>query len=207
MLGKTVLWGVSILILLVSCQPKNILSSETGETVSSQQVEQLICGSQTDCLSEICEDKQACPLVMALSDPIIFEFIKTYSQCEGCAVPAFSPQNGIGKCIEYEINTMERDPVVKFWVSQQCDFRYADPIQTSILITIDTDTSHIIKVKPDGAYIQDPSYCKIDSDCKDLTGSGVPFIGCSNFFYAPLNWSGYEINETCICKTNQCQEK
>ena len=79
MLGKTVLWGISILILLVSCQPKNILSSETGETVSSQQVEQLICGSQTDCLSEICEDKQACPLVMALSDPIIFEFIKTYS--------------------------------------------------------------------------------------------------------------------------------
>jgi hypothetical protein len=185
-LGKTVLWGISILILLVSCQPKNILSSETGETVSLQQVEQLICGSQTGCLPEICEDIQACPLVMALSDPVIFDFVKTYSQCEGCAVPVFSLQNGIGKCIEYEIIT---------------------PIQTSMLITIDTKTSRIIKVKPDGAYIQDPSYCKIDSDCKDLFGSGVPFIGCSNFFYAPLNWSGYGINETCICNTNQCLEK
>jgi hypothetical protein len=144
---------------------------------------------------------------MALSDPVIFDFVKTYSQCEGCAVPVFSLQNGIGKCIEYEIITPERNPVVKLWVSQQCDFRYADPIQTSMLITIDTKTSRIIKVKPDGAYIQDPSYCKIDSDCKDLFGSGVPFIGCSNFFYAPLNWSGYGINETCICNTNQCLEK
>ena len=66
-------------------------------------------------------------------------------------------------------------------------------------------TMQIERIQPAVDYIEDPSYCQTDADCYCLSGSGVPFIGCSNLLYAPLNWSGYYAgDELWVCIQPVC---
>ena len=211
-MSRFVLLIIVVALLAVSCSSGNTATgidsdSPAGELLPPNTVVRLICGSQTDCLSKICVDSSACPLSSALSNNVIFDFVKTYSECEGCNTQEFSPDKGIGKCIEYETTNELQGLTVKFWVSDNCNFRYSDPTQTSVSVKLNTETLTIERITPAAEYIKDPSYCKVDSDCKCLSGSGVPFIGCSNFLYAPLNWSGYYAGNDCICKANQCKQR
>jgi hypothetical protein len=188
-------------------ETENDTVSSLGELVPPGDVISLVCGPQADCLFEICGDPEKCPLSIALSNKTVFDFVKTYSECEGCNTQEFSPDKGIGKCIEYETTDALQSWTIKFWVSENCNFRHSDPTQTSISVTVGTKTSTIESITPDIAYIKDPSFCKVNSDCKCLSGSGVPFIGCSNFLYAPLNGSGYFSGDDCVCHANQCRQK
>lgn len=203
---------IAVALLTVSCSSGNTETNFTpdsfsGESVSSHAVVNLICGSQTDCLSNICADTEKCPLSIALSNKAIFDFVKTYSECEGCNTQDFSPDKGIGKCIEYSILYGLQDWIVKLWVSDNCSFRYGDPTQTSISVKINTETLKVESITPALEYIVDQSYCEIDTDCKCLSGSGVRFIGCGNFLHAPFNWSGYYSGDECECKANHCVQK
>lgn len=189
--------------------PETPSASPAHETVPAKAVTSLICGSQADCLSKICASPEKCPLRIALSNQAIFDFVATYSECEECKTPGFSPDKGIGKCVEYRIANRRQTWTVIFWVSENCKFRHSDPTRAIISVAVDKEMAAIETVVPDIAYIEDPSYCSIDSDCKGLSGSGAPLIGCRNFFYAPLNWSGYyaQANNLCVCAANQCQQK
>jgi hypothetical protein len=152
---------------------------------------------------------EKCPLVIALSNKAVFDFVKINSECEGCNTQVFAPDKGIGKCIEYKIADDLQSPTVTFWVSENCKFRYGDPTKSSIVVKIDKKTSTIENISPAIAYIKAPSYCSVDSDCNGLSGSGVPLTGCSNFLYAPLNWSGYYAysSDMCACVETQCKQK
>jgi hypothetical protein len=142
--------------------------------------------------------------VIALSHPAIFDFIDTYSKCDGCNTPIFSTNIGIGKCIEYEIVEKNFMVEVNFWISKICDFRYGSPEQVRISILVDGQKWQIIQVNPSLEYIENPSFCVKDEDCKCLSGSGVPLIGSCNYFYAPLSLSGFYEGELCQCVKNKC---
>lgn len=196
-------------ILTVTCSSGStegiaVPDSFFSKPVSSQEIINLVCGTQTECLSNICADAEKCPLSIALSNETIFDFINTYSECEGCNTQEFSPDQGIGKCIEYEIFDRLADWQVKFWVSEKCEFRYGSPSQNSISVKINTETLRIESITPAVEYIVDPSYCEIDTDCKCLPGFGVRCMRCANFLYAPLHGLGYFPGFECECEANQC---
>ena len=198
-----------ILCLMLTACTKSSSNNSAGNNmvdhaVPRHEVLDLVCGPDEDCLQPICPDLDHCPLLIALTDPVIFAFVSEISNCEGCNISDFHPEDGIGKCIEYQITEMDSYSEVKIGVSNHCDFRYAIPEQVEISVKIDTSDWRISQVNPDLKYIQDPTYCSTDKDCYCLSGSGVPFIGCSNFFHAPLNWSGYYIGDECGCESNQC---
>lgn len=203
-----------IIFLAVSCNSQNVTGiagtpSPGGESVSENAITNLVCGTQKDCFSKICAATAACPLPKALSDRDVFDFVTTHAECEGCETETFAPEKGIGKCVEYRIADESLVWTVTFWVSEKCKFRYGDPEQSRIDVVISKETLAIVRINPAAAYIHDPSYCRVDADCRGLSGSGVPLIGCSNFLYAPLNWSGYHAysNEECACDKHQCKQK
>jgi hypothetical protein len=204
---------LSILILViiltaVSCHSTSVETQEASDlSIPSGDVESLLCGAQTDCLAIVCEDPEKCPVKIALSDKAIYDFVKTYSECEGCNTPEFPPDQGIGKCIEYETKDESPGWRVKLWVSENCNFRYSDPTQASLSASINSMTFTLQDVTPAVEYIKNPLYCEVDKDCKCLSGSGLPSIGCSNFLYAPLNGSGYFSGGDCTCNVNQCVQK
>lgn len=214
MLKKLLFLITATAIFLAACSaegpaPVPSATPPAAESVAAAEIMTLVCGSQPDCLSELCAETGPCPLTMALSNPAVFDFVKTYSECKDCNTPQFSPDLGIGRCIEYQTSAEAQGWIVKFWVSDNCSFRYADPTQASIAVTLNAESAAIEQITPAVEYIQDASYCQVDSDCKSLSGSGVAFIGCSNFLYAPLNWSGYTSGSECGCnlKINQCQPR
>lgn len=169
----------------------------------------LICGSEPEagCLPRICEQVDKCAVVQALSNKAVFDFVANYSACQGCATPDFPPERGIGKCVEYQVSESVVGWVVTFWVSEGCSFRYGRPSESQINVSINSQTLAVEGINPDAAYLQDPLYCQTNSDCLLLSGSGVPVMGCNNYFYAPLHWSGYYPNQNCSCVANQCREK
>jgi hypothetical protein len=173
---------------------------DSFEPVHDDRVKELICGSSSSCLESICPNFSECPLKIALSHPVVFVFIDTYSKCDGCNTPDFSPDKGIGKCVEYEI----LDSEVRFWVSENCNFRYGNPEETRVSVLVNPKQGTTLQIIPSVNYILEPTYCDTVSDCVGLSGSGVPLIGCSNSFYAPLNPTGYYIAEECGCKENRC---
>jgi hypothetical protein len=211
-MGRFLLLTIVITLATISCSSKHIetendSNSSSGESVPPGDVVRLVCGSQADCLSVICEDIEKCPLSIALSNKTIFDFVKTYSECEGCITQVFSPDKGVGKCIEYEIADGLQGWTIKFWVSENCNFRHFDPTQANIAVEINSTILAIEHMTPAIEYIKNSSYCQVNSDCKCLSGSGVPFIGCSNYLYAPLNWSGYFSGDDCVCDANLCKQK
>ncbi len=203
-----------ILFWISSCTSRAASTSTStnppdDETIQVNEITNLICGSQTDCLSKSCPSAEKCPLVIALSNKAVFDFVKTYSECDGCSTQVFTPDQGIGKCVEYNLAGDSLSQTVTFWVSEQCKFRYGDPVKSSIIVKIGKATSTIESIYPAVAYIESSSYCILDSDCLGLSGSGVPLKGCVNLLYAPLNWSGYypNSNDLCVCTENQCKQK
>ena len=204
----------AIMLWAVSCSSGNITTGadpgfSANETFSANAIISLICGHHTNCLSKVCANAEKCPLMIALSNEVIFDFVKTYSECEGCNTPVFSPETGIGKCIEYKILDELQVWTVSFWVSDNCKFRYADPTHARISVKVDKKAFTIVRVIPNIAYIEDPSYCTVHSDCNGLSGSGIPLTGCKNLLYAPLNRSGYyeHSRNICECVANQCKQK
>ena len=173
---------------------------DTYDPVENGQIIELICAGKTDCIKSICPDPNKCPLTIALSHPVVFNFIKEYSTCDGCITSQFPPEKGIGKCVEFEV----LDSEVKFWVSENCNFRYGNPSQTRISVRTNSTQSSIQQIIPAVETILDPTYCTKYSDCRCLSGSGVPFIGCSNSFYAPLNPTGFFEGEECGCVEGRC---
>ena len=169
----------------------------------------LVCGSenQANCISSACPNEVECPLLAALSDQAVFDFVKTYSECEGCNTPQFPAQLGIGKCIEYRAAEISSGWTVTFSVSENCSFRYGNPGESQIRVDVNSDDMKIERIQPAVEYIKDPSYCQTDADCYCLSGSGLPFIGCSNLLYAPMNWAGYYAGDNCGCVPNRCTEK
>lgn len=181
-------------------------SLRTGGTSEKDAAVALICGGvpAEKCLERVCADGDACPLLEALSNPVIFDFTKTYTQCEGCNTPDLPPERGIGKCIEYEVSETAAGWTVVLWVSEHCAFRYGSPSESRITVAVDAAGQQIESISPREEVLKDPLYCEMDADCRDLSGSGVPFVGCSNAFYAPLHWSGYGPGERCACEDHQC---
>ncbi|MDX9993079.1 MAG: hypothetical protein RBS68_13655 [Anaerolineales bacterium] len=207
LLAVTIFW-------VTACSSGNAVTGgnpnlPVSEPVSVNKIMSLLCGSQTNCLSTICASTEKCPLVTALSNKAVFDFVKTYSECEGCNTPVFTADKGIGKCVEFKIAELLQTQKVTFWVSENCKFRHGSPTQSRIVVKINKKESTIKRIDPAVAYIKDREYCSIDSDCNGLSGSGVPLIGCSNFLYAPLNWSGYysHSSDTCTCAANRCKQK
>jgi hypothetical protein len=200
--------SVPFLIFLVSaCGSAGTPSID--QPVDRQTVIDLVCGTenQVACVSAVCADEDACPLFSALSSQAVFDFVQTYSQCEDCNTPKFQPELGIGKCIEYRVAEKINGWTVTFNVSESCSFRYGSPAESRIMVDVKSADMQIGRIQPPIAYIKDPSYCQSDHDCYCLSGSGVPFMGCSNLLYAPLNWSGYYAGEACGCVSNWCTEK
>ena len=206
-LTNIIFWLIPIL-LISSCSVsgENTVDDNPGidQPISQIEVLDLVCGSTNDCQQSICPDPDRCPLIIALSQPVIFDFVSEVSKCEECNTSDFRPENGIGKCIEYQTEDKVSTKVVRINVSNHCNFKYASPEQVEISVTIDTRDWQITQISPPLQYIQDPTYCAKASDCFCLSGSGVPFIGCSNSFHAPLNWSGYYFGDECGCVQNQC---
>lgn len=203
-----------ILLFAASCNLENpAIADETNslanQTVPLNAVTSLICGSETDCLSQTCVSAARCPLQYALSNKDVFDFVKTHSECEGCDTPTFSPDKGIGKCVEYSIVDEALVWTVALWVSENCKFRHSDPTQSRIVVKVNQKTLAIDHLDPAAAYIRDPLFCRVGPDCRGLSGSGVPLIGCSNFLHAPLNWAGYYpySDDMCACVENQCKQK
>ena len=200
---------VSLLLLIFLLSACGSVGSDSNASpVEKQAVIDLVCGSenQSDCIASVCEKETECPLFAALGDQTVFDFVKTYSECDGCNTPEFSPQLGIGMCIEYQVAEISSGWTVTFSVSENCSFRYASPAESHISVEVSSGSMQIERISPPDTYIKDASYCQTAADCYSLSGSGVPFTGCSNKLYAPLNWSGYYAGDDCGCVSNQCTE-
>ena len=166
----------------------------------------LICGTlaRENCLEEVCPDSDICPLVIALTDQAVFQFIDTFSRCAGCNTETFPVQRGIGKCIEYSISDLDWQWRVEFWVSENCSFRHGSPSKSRISVFVSSETLAVEHIIPSSPYIEDRLFCEEDSDCRCLSGSGVPFLGCSNTLYSPLHFAGDHQCDKCICRSEQC---
>jgi hypothetical protein len=193
-------------LLLAGCSssPNGSIKNDSYQPVESQQILALLCDSDNICIQEQCPDLESCPLIIALSHPVIFDFVKEYAACDGCNTPDFSPDKGIGKCVEYDVQQIDENREVELWVSANCNFRYGSPEQTRIKVLLNTEDGTIEKITPQLNFIQNPTYCQQDSDCRCLSGSGVELIGCSNLFHAPLNFAGYYEGEACGCVEGNC---
>lgn len=205
---RKILIGFLLCTILSGCSVditnKDDISRDSLETVPTQHILELLCGSGSNCIQTICPDVDKCPIIVALSHPIVFDFITTYSKCDGCNATDFSPDKGIGKCIEYDLNNELLDKEIIFKVSENCNFRYANPEQVQISVLVDVREWRINQIKPAPEFIQDPNFCAAESDCRCLSGSGVPLIGASNVFYAPLNPTGYFESQECGCVEGRC---
>jgi hypothetical protein len=197
---------IIIILITVSCSLRKF--QETDKPVEKDTILNLLCGpmDQSDCLLKLCDHTDSCPIIRALSINAVFDFVNTYSQCPDCNTPVFSPERGIGKCIEYISSDNLTRWQISIWVSENCSFRYANPTESKIQVILDPETMKIDSISPSNKYLIDPNYCQTNADCLSLSGSGVPFTGCQNYFYAPLNWSGYFSSNLCGCNENQCVE-
>jgi hypothetical protein len=170
-----------------------------------------ICGSKTqeECFTDNCQYDDFCPLIIALSNESVFQFFNTEDiRCEDCNAEPFSICEGIGRCVEYKITELPDRWKVDIWVSDKCSFRFGDhPSDSRIAVFIDKKSNDIEDITPPVEYIDDSKYCQEDDDCRCLSGSGVPFLGCSNILYAPLHYAGYFVYESCICIQNRCVEQ
>jgi hypothetical protein len=207
---KRLILTVAISIFTVACVSEQAFlgngpAATARQPVPPSEISALLCGAG-ECPPEVCEEVTKCPIGIALSNRVLFEFIKTFAACEGCNTPDFPPEKGIGKCVEYEITESPAEWTVIFRVSENCSFRYSEPSRAEITATIGKSSFGIERLLPAEEYINDPKYCRVDEDCRCLSGSGVMFIGCSNFLYAPLNWSGYYSGDACICGSHRCRE-
>ncbi len=205
---RLILIGFLLCTILSGCSAdltnKDDDTFESFEPVPSQHILKLLCGSGTNCIQTICPEVDKCPIIIALSHPVVFDFVETYSKCDGCSTSDFSPDNGIGKCIEYDLLDKSLNKEIIFKVSENCNFRYANPEQVQISVFVDIREWRINQINPGIEYIQDPNFCAAESDCRCLSGSGVPLFGASNVFYAPLNWSGYYEGKECGCLEGNC---
>ena len=206
---RKILQASSLLFILLfaACRSAGLVAN--GESVEMQAVIDLVCGTedQAGCVSRVCANEAECPLFAALSDQTVFDFIETYSECDGCNTLEFPPELGIGKCIEYQAAEIPSGWTTTFWVSDNCSFRFGSPSESRIHVEVSSDSLKIERISPEAGYIENPLYCQSDADCVSLSGSGVPFLGCSNLLYAPLNWSGYYAGDNCACVSNLCTEK
>ena len=198
---------LAFLWLIAACGPEKPPIS--NEVVEKEAIVQLICGAEPEaaCLASVCQDTADCALIQALSDKTVFDFVTTYSDCPDCSTPRFSPELGLGQCIEYQVADASAGATVTFWVSESCAFRYGRPTESRLAVRLNSATSAIEQINPPIQYVQDPLYCQTDQDCLLLSGSGVAVIGCHNYFYAPLNGSGYYPDKHCDCSANQCRQE
>ncbi len=208
MIQKFFLIRILILMLLLAACTSSVPFS-MDPPVEKQEIINLVCGfeNQADCINNICENVDNCPLFSALTSQAVFDFVKNYSECKDCKTPVFSPDRGIGKCIEFQVSEISNGLRVTFWVSENCSFRYGISTESRIIVEINSGTLKIERINPSVEYIENPLYCQTVADCYCLSGSGVPFLGCRNLLYAPLNWSGFYPGENCECVSNQCVEK
>ena len=207
---QKIIISVLLCLILSTCSSIPSLNNSDDdlhsfEPMQNDRVKDIICGSSSNCLEAICPNLSECPLMIAVSHPVVFDFIDTYSKCDGCNTPDFSPDKGIGKCIEYEIFKKPSDLEIRFQVSKNCNFRYAQPEQVQISVFVDTQEWRINKINPDIEFIKNPTYCHAESDCRCLSGSGLPLIGSSNYFFAPLNPTGFFEGVECGCVENRCE--
>ncbi len=168
----------------------------------------LLCGvpARAACLERIRRGERIRPLVIALTNRAVFQFADTFAKCEGCNVEALPLEYGIGRCIAYSINELARRWEVNLWVSERCNFRYGAPSQSRISILVSKKTLAIERITPPEPYIRDPLFCEEDGDCRCLSGSGVPFLGCSNTLYAPLYFAGDYPCDRCSCRQGRCTD-
>jgi hypothetical protein len=196
-----------LFVLLAGCGSKkpSLLDSGVGKAT----VIHMICGAEIEeiCLSKLCENTAKCAVIEALSNETVFDFVTTYAECQDCNTPTFPLERGIGKCVEYQVSQNPTEWTIAFWVSENCSFRYGNPSDSRIMVKLETETLKIKSIDPPVEYLKDPLYCQAPADCLLLSGSGISVVGCSNYFYAPLNWSGYDPNQNCACIANQCSQK
>ena len=195
----------TIVFILILVSPLPIFAATDFDSILT-----LACGpkSNKECEAKVCPNGPTkCPLAVALTNQAIFDFVKTYAQCDGCNTPIFEPGKGIDRCIEYAVTEKQNSWTVSLWVSRNCNFRYGNPSKSRITVREDKGTFKIRNIEPPEPYIVEPSYCRADPDCRCLSGSGVRFIGCSNMLYSPLSWAGEYECELCRCINNRCRKK
>ena len=204
--GKILLVVVSLSLTIASCTTFTPSDSPSVSDEAYQRITGLVCGTNSgeDCIAKVCQDREACPLVISLSNEVVFEFVDAYSRCEDCDTEVLSIGQGINKCVEYEIDNRVGRWVIGFWVSEKCNFRYGAPSRSHISVSVSKNTLQVEAITPSVSYIKDPQYCEKDSDCSCLSGSGLPFVGCRNTLYAPLHFAGDYPCKKCICRQNRC---
>lgn len=170
-----------------------------------------MCGTKTQaqCFVDNCQYNDYCPLIIAFSDDAIFRFFNTdYVKCERCNTDPFSICEGVGRCVEYRITELPDLWKVDIWISDKCSFRFGEHASNSaIAVLIDKTSNEIQNITPEVEYIDDSYYCQGDDDCRCLSGSGLPFIGCSNILHASLHIAGDFACDSCICRQNRCVEQ
>ena len=63
-------------------------------------------------------------------------------------------------------------------------------------------------INPDAlAYWADPNYCESDTDCMCISGSGVRFLRCGNYFWASQLFGGAYACPACRCVNQSCADK
>lgn len=149
----------------------------------------------------------------ARTTPIARAFLDRYAPCDGCLFedPPGAPQR-IG-CVSYRVREScpgdhsecpEMAWVVNYWVGTACPFRY-QPSEIPVSVSIDPATGAVLEVMPEPNHVIKPTYCDRNADCRCLSGSGVPFVGCANWFHASMHATGASACDACSCANHECE--
>jgi hypothetical protein len=144
---------------------------------------------------------------------IVRVFLDRYAPCEGCSFredPGAPEHRG---CVSYRVR--ESCPgdhsecpefvwVVDYWVGPACPFRY-QPTEFPVSVSVDPVTGSIVAARPSFESVATTDACESDADCRCLSGSGVPFVGCANRFHASMNATGSSACESCVCVARECR--
>jgi len=149
----------------------------------------------------------------ARSTKIVRSFLDQYAPCEGCQFnePPGSPPH-VG-CVSYQVREScpgdhsecpEMAWVVSYWVGPACSFRY-QPSEFPVSVSVDRATGAILELMPETELVTNPTYCTTNTDCRCLSGSGVPTVGCANRFHASMHAAGSSACATCTCADHACR--
>ncbi len=139
-------------------------------------------------------------------------FLARYSPCEGCTIrdePGDPPRTG---CVSWEVerDCLARDAPgcrdiwrVTYRVARSCSFRYG-PSDQPLMVEIDPASGFVWGTVPGLPFVATPDYCETDADCRCLSGSGVEFLGCANYFHAPTHFAGSYECDMCSCVEHRC---
>jgi hypothetical protein len=142
-------------------------------------------------------------------------FLDLYSPCEGCTIHDEPGDPARIGCVSYRVwlgCASGADAgcgdlwIAAYWIGGACSFRLGMSEQP-IEVQVDRRTGQVVATSPPTPYVLTTDYCETRSDCRCLSGSGVPFIGCANSFHASLHLAGSYACERCNCNEHRCVDR